>query len=215
MKVFKYICILLYLVILGLFTVAYSNLPLLNATAEASVNIPIPSYPTLPTGPNGPNDISYPNDFIDPNSLQIPSNINKKYNFVFYTDKIINNNDKTNINYSDINSTVGNISSILKYILITVSVCIGLVVILSFFGMKMLSYIPLIFSQIVMILLAIIIVILYSTRYLTEIITKNINSQSSYIKLSNAKISFETGGILIIISSLLLIVTHFIYSMLG
>ena len=49
MKVFKYICILLYLVILGLFTVAYSNLPLLNATAEASVNIPIPSYPTLPT----------------------------------------------------------------------------------------------------------------------------------------------------------------------
>jgi hypothetical protein len=208
MKVFKYICILLFLVILGLFTVAYSTLPLLNATAEASVNIPLN---TRPTGPNG---INFP---IDINGLQIPSNMNTKLYFLFYTDKIINNSDgnKTIINYSDINSTVGNISSIIKYILITVSVCIGLVVILSFIGMKMLSYIPLIFSQIVMILLAIIIVVLYSTRYLTDIITQNINSQTDYIKLSNAKISFENGGILIIISSLLLIVTHFIYSMLG
>ena len=208
MKVFKYICILLFLVILGLFTVAYSTLPLLNATAEASVNIPLNTHPTSPNG------ISIP---IDINGLQIPSNMNTKLYFLFYTDKIINNSDGNNtiINYSDINSTVGNISSIIKYILITVSVCIGLVVILSFIGMKMLSYIPLIFSQIVMILLAIIIVVLYSTRYLTDIITQNINSQSNYIKLSNAKISFENGGILIIISSLLLIVTHFIYSMLG
>ena len=199
MKIFKYICIVLFIVILILFTTAYNLKPIINVTASATAKI------LVPNGFNGE---------------LVSNNINANFAFLLYLDKLIDtsNENYITINYGDLNSTLGNVMNIIKYSFIIVSACIGLVIVLSFIGLKLLSYIPLTLSQIVMLSSSIIIIILYSTNYLTDIIKNYVNSQTfnnSKINIDNIKIDINTGGILIIVSTGLLIITHILYTMLA
>ena len=126
-SIFKYLCILIFIVILVVFTVGYSTQPLINVTADVTVNIP--TVPNVTT----------------PANIPIPSIINYKYSL--YMDKLINNNNNSTINYKDVNSTLNTISNIVKYAFIGVSVCVGLVIILSLIGLKLISYIPLLIAS--------------------------------------------------------------------
>jgi hypothetical protein len=197
MKLVRNICNIIFIIILILFTVAYTLQSIINVNANVSVVIP-----------------------KDQNDQQILNNINSNFTFSLYVDKIVDTTDSINttINYSDINNTIGTITNIIKYIFIVVSVCIGLLIILSLIGLKMISYIPLAISQLVLIMTSLFIVIMYGTNYLSDIIKNYINSQSLdgiKIKITNLNINYGTGGILIFVSTALLIVTNFIYAMLA
>ena len=193
-NLFKYICILIFIVILVVFTVGYSTQPLLNVTADIIVNIP--------TVPN-----------ITKSTETIPVIVSYKY--LLYMDKLINNNDNTTINYKDVNSTLNTISNIVKYIFIGVSVCIGLVIILSLIGLKFVSYIPLMLALTSMIIISIILIIIYSTNFIIDIIKNYISSQSTFINISNTKINYDKGSIMIGISTVLLFVNYILYMLLG
>jgi uncharacterized membrane protein len=139
---------------------------------------------------------------------------------LLYLDKLIDTSNENNIsiNYGDLNSTLGNVMNLIKYAFIIASACIGLVIVLSFIGLKMLSYIPLTLSQIVILISSIFIIILYSTNYLTDIIKNYVKSQTfnnTKINIDNININIDTGGILIIVSTGLLIVTHILYTILA
>ena len=193
-NLFKYICILIFIVILVVFTVGYSTQPLLNVTADITVNIP--------TVPN-----------ITKSTETIPVIVSYKY--LLYMDKLINNNDNTTINYKDVNSTLNTISNIVKYIFIGISVCIGLVIILSLIGLKFVSYIPLLLALTSMIIISIILIIIYSTNFIIDIIKNYISSQSTFINISNTKINYDKGSIMIGISTVLLFVNYILYMLLG
>ena len=193
-NLFKYICILIFIVILVVFTVGYSTQPLLNVTADIIVNIP--------TVPN-----------ITKSTETIPVIVIYKY--LLYMDKLINNNDNTTINYKDVNSTLNTISNIVKYAFIGVSVCIGLVIILSLIGLKFVSYIPLLLALTSMIIISIILIIIYSTNFIIDIIKNYISSQSTFINISNTKINYDKGSIMIGISTVLLFVNYILYMLLG
>jgi hypothetical protein len=199
-KFFKYICILVFIVILILFIIGYSSKPILNLTANASINLE--SIPTIPE--------------ITLNIPTLPNNGNFKY--LLYMDKIVNNIDNSIINYKDIDSTLDNISKISKYIFIGVSLCIGLVIVLSLIGLKVISYIPLIISLITMIILSIIIFVINNTNFVIDLIKKYISSQTESINLiniNNMKINYENGGVFITIATILLFINYFLYVVLG
>lgn len=193
-NLFKYICILIFIVILVVFTVGYSTQPLLNVTVDITVKIP-----------------SVPN--ITKSTETIPVIVIYKY--LLYMDKLINNNDNTTINYKDVNSTLNTISNIVKYAFIGVSVCIGLVIILSLIGLKFVSYIPLLLALTSMIIISIILIIIYSTNFIIDIIKNYISSQSTFINISNTKINYDKGSIMIGISTVLLFVNYILYMLLG
>jgi hypothetical protein len=190
-KLFKYICIIVFIAILVLFTVGYSSQPILTLTATASLNVPN----------------------VNENIPALPNNGNYKYSL--YMDKIVNNIDNSTINYKDINSTLGTISNIIKFVFIAVSGCIGLVILLSFIGLKVISYIPLLIALITMIILSIIIVIIYSTSFLIDSIKNYISSQTKFININNAKINYDNGGHFITASTIALLINYFLYMMLG
>jgi hypothetical protein len=199
-KFFKYICILVFIVILVLFTIGYSSQPILNLTATASINLEL--IPTIPK--------------VTINIPTLPNNGNFK--FSLYMNKIVNNTDDSIINYKDIDGTLDNISKISKYVLIGVSICIVLIILLSLIGLKTISYIPLIIALITMIIFCIIIVILYSTNFVIDLLKKYISSQTESINLiniNNMKINYDNGGVFITIATILLFINYFLYVVLG
>jgi hypothetical protein len=199
-KFFKYICILVFIVILVLFTIGYSSQPILNLTATASINLEL--IPTIPK--------------VTINIPTLPNNGNFK--FSLYMNKIVNNTDDSIINYKDIDSTLDNISKISKYVLIGVSICIVLIILLSLIGLKTISYIPLIIALITMIIFCIIIVIIYSTNFVIDLLKKYISSQTESINLiniNNMKINYDNGGVFITIATILLFINYFLYVVLG
>ena len=196
-NIVKYICILIFISILVLFTIGYTSQPILNLTATASINLQ-----SIPTDPK-----------ITINTPSLPNNGN--YKFSVYLNKIVNNTDNSTINYNNINSTLDIVSKFMNYIFIGISVCIGIVILLSFIGLKIISYIPLLIALITMIIICIIIFVIYSTGFLSSILNQYISSQSQHITLSNTKIIYDTGGIFITLSTGLLLVNYFLYMMLG
>jgi hypothetical protein len=190
-KLFKYICIIVFITVLVLFTVGYSSQPILTLTATASINIPNVSG-NIPTLPN-----------------------NGNYKYSLYMDKIVNNIDNSTINYKDVNNNLSTISNIIKYVFIGVSVCIGLVILLSLIGLKVISYIPLLIALITMIILSIIIVIMYSTNFLIDLIKNYISSQTTFININNTNINYDNGGIFITAATIALLLNYFLYMFLG
>ena len=195
-NLFKYLCIFIFIGSLVLFTLGYKNQPILNLTTKATLN--------LPTEPNVTSNTPM---------FELPNNGNFK--ILAYLNKMVNTSDNTTINYNELNSTLGNAINFMNYIFIGISVCIGLVILLSFIGLKTISYIPLLIALIAMIIICIIIFALYSTGYLTDILTQYVNNQSPYVSISNTKVNYDIGGIFITLSTGLLFVNYFLYIMLG
>jgi len=196
----KYICIILFITTLTLFTIGYANEPLLNVRASVALNLP-----TVPIVPNVTITL--------PNIPTLPNNGNFK--FSLYMDYIINNIDNSKINYSDVNGTLDSVTNIIKFVFIGVSAFLGMVIILSFIGLKTISYIPLLIALNIMIILCIVLILIYSTKFVTGAITDFINKQSEFIKVSNTSINYDTGGILITVATGILLVNYFLYMMLG
>lgn len=192
----KYFCIFIFISSLVLFTLGYKNEPILNLTTKATLN--------LPTEPN-----------VTSNTPMIELPNNGIFKVLAYSNKLVNTTDNTTINYSGFNKTLGTVINFMNYIFIGISVCIGLVILLSFIGLKKISYIPLLIASIAMIIICIIIFALYSTGYLNDILTEYVNRQSPYLSISNTKVNYDTGGIFITLSTGLLIVNYILYTMLG
>ena len=197
MKLVRYICNIIFIIILALFTIGYTSKSIINLNATVKI--------ILPTGPDG---------------KSLSNDINSNFTYSMYLDKIvdISNSDNTTINYNEINSTLGTITKLVKYIFIAVSACIGLIIILSSIGLKKISYIPLAISQLVMIMTSLFMIIIYSTHYLTNIIKNYISDQSINgikININNLIVNYDTGCIFIFVSTALLIVINFIYVFLG
>lgn len=196
MKIIRYLCIILFIIIIVLFTVGYASQPIINLNAVANIKMPL-----LPDG------------------TPVAPDTNEKIEAILYIDKVIVNN--TTIYYSDINSSVNDTSNSIKYAFIFASICIGLVIGLSFIGMKRISYIPLVLSQLIMISFTSILIIIYNTNYLSDIISNLVNSQDvlnsngAKVTVLNVKINYDIGAILITLSTALLIINHFLYSILG
>ena len=194
-NLFKYICIFIFIVILVVFTVGYSTQPLLNLTADVTVN--------APTVPNVTN-----------NSTVMTNTVNYKYSL--YMDKIVNNNDNSTINYKDVdNSGFTYTYNIIKYGFIVISVCLGLVIILSIFGLKLISYTPLSIVFVTMLLIFTFLINIYYMSSKDIIIEKIIGSQSKFIKINNTNINYDNGGIMITASTALFLINFVLYSILG
>jgi hypothetical protein len=194
---FKYICISVFIVVLVLFIIGYSSQPLLNLTANVSINLE--SIPKIPK--------------VTINVPKLPNNGIFKYSL--YMNKIVDNVDNSTINYKDIDSSLDNISDISKYIFIGVSVCMGLVIVLSFVGLKVISYIPLIIALISMVALSIIIFVIYNSNFVIDLVKKYITDKIILININNTKINYDNGGVFITIATILLIINYFIYILLG
>jgi len=208
MKIIRYICNILFIVILVLFTIAYTTKPIIDVSSVVNIK-----FPLLPDG------------------KQLATDINEGIKAFLYMDHLTTNNNSitnnANIEYKDINSTAETVSTIFTYLFIGVSICIGLVIVLSFVGLKFISYIPLSLSQLVMIIFTVFIIIVYNTNFLNDILTNYINNLAGLnvnipgvdkpvkITLSNTSINYDTGGILITLSTALLFITHIMYSILG
>ena len=195
-NLFKYLCILIFITSLVLFTLGYTNQPILNLTTKATLNLP-----------------TVPNVTSNTPMFELPNNGNFKV--LAYLNKMVNTTDNTTINYSELNTTLGTVITYMNYIFIGISVCIGLVILLSFIGLKTISYIPLLIALIAMIIICIIIFALYSSGYLNNILTQYVNNQSPYLSISNTKVNYDNGGIFITLSTGLLFANYFLYIMLG
>jgi len=194
-NLFKYICIFIFIVILVVFTVGYTTQPLINLTADVTIN--------APTVPNVTN-----------NSTVMTNTVNYKYSF--YMDKIVNNNDNSTINYKDVdNSGFKYTYNIIKYGFICISVFLGLVIILSTFGLKAISYIPLSIVFVTMLLIFTFLINIYYMSSKDIIIEKIIGSQSKFIKINNTNINFDNGGIMITASTALFLINFILYPILG
>jgi hypothetical protein len=194
-NLFKYICIFIFIVILVVFTVGYTTQPLINLTADVTIN--------APTVPNVTN-----------NSTVMTNTVNYKYSL--YIDKIVNNNDNSTINYKDVdNSGFTYTYNIIKYGFICISVFLGLVIILSTFGLKAISYIPLSIVFTTMLLIFTFLINIYYMSSKDIIIEKIIGSQSKFIKINNTNINFDNGSIMITASTALFLINFILYPILG
>ena len=203
----KYICLVIFAIIIILFTVGYASQPIMNANINFTANVnninqqiqgqlPIAQRQQVPAVPN---------------NVELA---NEKLNITMFIDKIgIFNNDKTTyMKYGEVDSTLGSIFTAFKYLCIGVSLIIAIGMTLSIFRLKFISKLVMILALIIMIFITICLIIIYSTNYLKDAINSLLQSQNiADINVSNTNIKYELGGWLMSIASLLMFVNYTIY----
>jgi hypothetical protein len=121
--------------------------------------------------------------------------------------------EKTTIHYSDlnINDTYKMILQYLYYGCIITSCTILIGIILSSLGMKFFSKILFIIAQIFMVSFSgIILFLVYSPGFIENLISSNLPLPQGFKNYVNT--SYGSGGILIIVSSIMMIINYIIYS---
>ena len=192
----RLIFLIIFLLIGGLFTAGYFLLPILNIK----------------------------NDKMD-NDIYIDK-INSKILLTTEEQKLlemkkININTNNTIYYKDLNidSKYKTIFEYLYYGCIGTSCLIGGGIILSYFQMKFISKILFILAETFMTTFVSLILFLYYSSSFTGNIIQSLLPQGIPIEFlnefKNNKTSYSTGGILIIISSVFMIVNYILYSFLG
>ena len=218
----KYICLVIFALIIILFTVGYASQPVLSVNINFTANVnninnqieaqlqqaqaqaqaqllagqQLPELPKLP---------------------EVQNNIelaNEQLNLVMFIDKIgINNNGQTtNMKYGEIDNTLGFIFTAFKYLCIGVSVIIATGITLSIFRLKFISKLVMILALIIMMIITICLIIIYATNYLKDALNSLLQSQNIVdINISNTNIKYELGGMLMSISTILMFVNYTIY----
>ena len=212
----KYICLVIFAIIIILFTVGYASQPIMNANVNFTANVNNINQQIQGQLPAN-QQMNFLNGQQVPQIPKAPDNIQlatEKLNLIMFIDKIgIINNDKTTyMKYGEVDSTLGTVFSIFKYLCIGVSLIIAVGMTLSIFRLKFISKLVMILALIIMIFITICLIIIYSTNYLKDAINSLLQSQNiADINVSNTNIKYELGGWLMSISSLLMFVNYTIY----
>jgi len=177
MKLFKNICLIIFIIITILFTLGYSALPLLAGTSQNNgiswSTIYYISYYSLIT-----NDANKTTD-------------NTKYNDLAFEGRL---------------ATINIVFKILLYSCITITCLLAAGIIIAFIGLNFVSKIIFLLALILMILVWIIILL---------IVIKNSIMQDITNYFSNDNINYDSGSILITISTILMFVNYLIYTFLA
>lgn len=183
----KQICLVIYLIILILFTVGYASQPIVETSQLTSTN------------PDGTSN----------------NTSNNKVSTSFYINKyssIISNAQTTysgDNDYSNMNNNVNIIFQSLLYACILISISIFAGVVISYFGFKLISKIIFLVAMILMICVFVVIqIIILANSIITDYKssgTLNLNNLES-INTSNG-----TGYYLILVSTILMCVNYIVY----
>lgn len=209
----KYICLVIFAIIIISFTVGYASQPIMNANINFTANVnninnQIEAQLQQAQALNGQQLPKLP---------EVQNNVelaNEQLNLVMFIDKItINNNgETTNMKYGEIDNTLGSIFTAFKYLCIGVSVIIATGITLSIFRLKFISKLVIILALIIMMIITICLIIIYATNYLKDALDSLLQSQNiADINISNTNIKYELGGMLMSISTILMFVNYTIY----
>lgn len=193
--VFRLIFLILFLIIGVLFTVGYNFFPLINFKNELyKGKIYIDKI-----------ELTSQNVSIKESNVSVPSSTNAPTNNTItykYSNLPINNSYKMVLNY-------------LYYGCIITSCLIGSGIVLSYLQMKFFSKILFILAQTFMTtFVGIIIFMYYSSSFIKSLIPYG-NSNAIPEEYKNVKPSYDSGSILIILSSIMMIVNYIVYSFIG
>ena len=193
--VFRLIFLILFLIIGVLFTVGYNFFPLINFKNELyKGKIYIDKI-----------ELTSQNVSIKESNVSVPSSTNVPTNNTItykYSNLPINNSYKMVLNY-------------LYYGCIITSCLIGSGIVLSYLQMKFFSKILFILAQTFMTtFVGIIIFMYYSSSFIKSLIPYG-NSNAIPEEYKNVKPSYDSGSILIILSSIMMIVNYIVYSFIG
>ena len=193
--VFRLIFIIIFLIIGVLFTVGYNFFPLINFKNELyKGKIYIDKI-----------ELTSQNVSIKESNVSVPSSTNVPTNNTItykYSNLPINNSYKMVLNY-------------LYYGCIITSCLIGSGSVLSYLQMKFFSKILFILAQTFMTtFVGIIIFMYYSSSFIKSLIPYG-NSNAIPEEYKNVKPSYDSGSILIILSSIMMIVNYIVYSFIG
>jgi len=226
-NILKTICLIIFAIILILFTVGYASQPIISATISFTTNInrdniqPVANL--IQTNLQNENSIQIPNiDTTIDTTIDTIQLLSIKKKFILYLDNInmvneINNpNQIQSLKYGDIDETLGSMFLALKYLCICVSIVISLGILLSMLGLKFISKFILILAMIVMMIITIILIIVYFTNYIKDAINSLLKSQNVLnVNIDNTGLKYEPGGILISISTLIMFINYVIYAFLA
>ena len=193
--VFRLIFLIIFLIISVLFTVGYNFFPLINFKNELyKGKIYIDKI-----------ELTSQNVSIKESNVSVPSSTNAPTNNTItykYSNLPINNSYKMVLNY-------------LYYGCIITSCLIGSGIVLSYLQMKFFSKILFILAQTFMTtFVGIIIFMYYSSSFIKSLIPYG-NSNAIPEEYKNVKPSYDSGSILIILSSIMMIVNYIVYSFIG
>ena len=193
--VFRLIFLILFLIIGVLFTVGYNFFPLINFKNELyKGKIYIDKI-----------ELTSQNVSIKESNVSVPSSTNAPTNNTItykYSNLPINNSYKMVLNY-------------LYYGCIITSCLIGSGIVLSYLQMKFFSKILFILAQTFMTtFVGIIIFMYYSSSFIKSLIPYG-NSNAIPEEYKNVKPSYDSGSILIILSSIMMFVNYIVYSFIG
>ena len=193
--VFRLVFLIIFLIIGVLFTVGYNFFPLINFKNQLykgkiyidKIEITLQDILMKAISVNVPN------------SINIPTNNTITYK---YNDLPINNSYKIVLNY-------------LYYGCIITSCFIGAGIVLSYLQMKFFSKILFILAQLfITTFVGIIIFMYYSSSFIKSLIPYG-NSSAIPEEYKNVKTSYDSGSILIILSSIMMFVNYIVYSFIG
>ena len=193
--VFRLIFLIIFLIIGVLFTVGYNFFPLINFKNELyKGKIYIDKI-----------ELTSQNVSIKESNVSVPSSTNVPTNNTItykYSNLPINNSYKMVLNY-------------LYYGCIITSCLIGSGIVLSYLQMKFFSKILFILAQTFMTtFVGIIIFMYYSSSFIKSLIPYG-NSNAIPEEYKNVKPSYDSGSILIILSSIMMFVNYIVYSFIG
>ena len=206
MKVIKYICIIVFIAIITIFTYGYALMPIISSKQNIKIpqiTIPIKNLIESNITPEQLNILTLLNLLNTvPETIDLPINtkVNINLDESFYTTYftiISNNGELQKVNYSDVNSSINLLFQILLYICIFITILITVGVIVSLYGYKFASKIILILPFILMLAILIIFTILIMSNYLTTYLTQLVNNNSLGIIASNITVSSEPGYIML------------------
>lgn len=193
----KQICLIIYLIIAVSFTVGYASQPIL----ETSQTVQLTQTPTNADGTSS-------------DTTSSPSTISK----IFYIGKLTNiisnikNTYSSNTDYSSVSNDLNLLFQSLLYACIAITILLVIGVLVSYFGLKIISKIIFLVVMILMIIVFIVIQVrILADSFISNIKTDGVDANS----ISSISNSNGTGYYLILGSTVLMIINYTIYMFLA
>lgn len=183
MKIVKNICLVFFIIITIVFTIGYSTLPIL----KANTSIPNPTDGSSST-------------------LSLSFYIGYVKNFI----SDIKNTYTENTDYSDLNNDVKIFFNTLLYSCIGVTILLVLGIIIALLGLKFISKIIFYLALLVMIAIVIGILVIAFGKTMSNVLPSSLTKYINLIQGGTA--GLDSGSVLIITSTSLMIVINTIYS---
>ena len=199
MKPIKLICLFIFIIVVVLFTVGYTSVPIMNSSSTVNINTPTNS------------NIS--------SLITIPNNNNINVIIKFYIDKFTTKDNITNasssITYESLGGTIAQLFKVLLYTCISATLLTSSGIIVSFLGLKFISKLVFILALLAMILIFSIMIVLITNNIISNSIKNLIIPNIVGVNISNNTINYDTGFILMSVATGLMFVNYIIYNYFG